>query len=141
MHRVILFKYLNLHIRFANKNRTQMNSCLICIPFHIKFINLIWLIHSSFYIFKLFFSTFQTIKASNFLIFFVTFVLVLDYTSIYLTVSFTIERYIACCHPLIGQVLCTESRAKRVIAGSKIHFVYFNILLGEMRACMKATMY
>ncbi|KAG4078355.1 hypothetical protein HA402_013065 [Bradysia odoriphaga] len=38
------------------------------------------------------------------------------YTSIYLTVSFTIERYIACCHPLIGQVLCTESRAKRVIA-------------------------
>lgn len=58
------------------------------------------------------------------------------YTSIYLTVSFTIERYIACCHPLIGQVLCTESRAKRVIAGSKIHFVYFNILFWTEIACV-----
>lgn len=32
-----------------------------------------------------------------------------------LTVSFTVERYIAVCHPLRGRVLCTESRAKRVI--------------------------
>ncbi|XP_031625698.1 FMRFamide receptor [Contarinia nasturtii] len=37
------------------------------------------------------------------------------YISIYLTVSFTLERYISVCHPLRGQVLCTESRAKKVI--------------------------
>lgn len=36
-------------------------------------------------------------------------------TSVLLTVSFTVERYIAVCHPLRGRVLCTESRAKRVI--------------------------
>lgn len=36
-------------------------------------------------------------------------------TSIWLTVTFTIERYIAVCHPIKGKVLCTESRAKRVI--------------------------
>ncbi|KAL1139915.1 hypothetical protein AAG570_006892 [Ranatra chinensis] len=35
--------------------------------------------------------------------------------SIWLTVSFTLERYIAVCHPLKGRVMCTESRARRVI--------------------------
>lgn len=39
------------------------------------------------------------------------------YSSVYLTVSFTLERYISVCHPLRGQVLCTESRAKKVITG------------------------
>lgn len=33
-----------------------------------------------------------------------------------MTVSFTVERYIAVCHPIRGKVLCTETRAKRVIA-------------------------
>lgn len=37
------------------------------------------------------------------------------YTSIWLTVSFTVERYIAVCHPMRGQLICTESRARKVI--------------------------
>lgn len=48
------------------------------------------------------------------------FIFLLVYTSVYLTVSFTLERYISVCHPLRGQVLCTESRAKRVICGNKM---------------------
>ncbi|GAB6023930.1 hypothetical protein CHUAL_008661 [Chamberlinius hualienensis] len=37
-------------------------------------------------------------------------------TSVWLTVTFTIERYVAVCHPIKGKVLCTRSRAKKVIA-------------------------
>ncbi|XP_060520582.1 FMRFamide receptor isoform X2 [Cylas formicarius] len=35
-------------------------------------------------------------------------------TSVWLTVSFTIERYVAVCHPMKGKHLCTENRAKTV---------------------------
>lgn len=36
-------------------------------------------------------------------------------TSVWLTVTFTVERYIAVCHPMKGKILCTESRAKKAI--------------------------
>ncbi|XP_056643266.1 uncharacterized protein LOC130449461 isoform X3 [Diorhabda sublineata] len=36
-------------------------------------------------------------------------------TSAWLAVSFTVERYIAVCHPVKGKAICTERRAKSVI--------------------------
>lgn len=36
-------------------------------------------------------------------------------TSVWLTATFTVERYIAVCHPIKGKVLCTESRARRAV--------------------------
>ena len=38
-------------------------------------------------------------------------------TGVWLTLTFTIERYICVCHPMRGIVLCTPKRAKYVIAG------------------------
>nr|XP_023015078.1 uncharacterized protein LOC111504644 isoform X2 [Leptinotarsa decemlineata] len=36
-------------------------------------------------------------------------------TSAWLAVSFTVERYIAVCHPMKGRIFCTERRAKSLI--------------------------
>ncbi|KAE8741276.1 FMRFamide Receptor [Frankliniella occidentalis] len=36
-------------------------------------------------------------------------------TSIWLTVAFTVERYIAVCHPMRGRLLCTEYRARLAV--------------------------
>lgn len=36
--------------------------------------------------------------------------------SVWLTVTFTVERYIAVCYPMKGKVICTESRAQKMIA-------------------------
>ncbi|XP_063867806.1 FMRFamide receptor-like [Scylla paramamosain] len=44
-------------------------------------------------------------------------------TSIWLTVTFTIERYIAISHPIKGKMLCTVSRAKKVVA--VVYFLCF----------------
>ena len=38
-------------------------------------------------------------------------------TGVWLTLTFTVERYICVCHPMRGIVLCTPKRAKYVIAG------------------------
>ncbi|CAH0548119.1 unnamed protein product [Brassicogethes aeneus] len=48
-------------------------------------------------------------------------------TSVWLTVSFTLERYIAVCHPIKGKVLCTENRAKSIIS-----IIYIFCLLTTM---------
>jgi len=36
-------------------------------------------------------------------------------TGVWLTVTFTVERYIGVCHPMRGKVLCTPSRARIMI--------------------------
>lgn len=48
-------------------------------------------------------------------------------TSVWLTVTFTIERYIAVCHPIKGKVICTESRAKKVCFG--VFLICFSVTL------------
>ncbi|GFS30109.1 FMRFamide receptor [Trichonephila inaurata madagascariensis] len=48
-------------------------------------------------------------------------------TSVWLTVTFTVERYIAVCHPMKGKVFCTESRAKKAIVAVFLFCFAFTI--------------
>ncbi|KAK2190608.1 hypothetical protein NP493_74g01015 [Ridgeia piscesae] len=58
-------------------------------------------------------------------------------TGVWLTLTFTVERYICVCHPMRGRVMCTPKRAKYVIAsvciaGALITFpAYFRPSIGE----------
>lgn len=48
-------------------------------------------------------------------------------TSIWLTLAFTVDRYIMICHPFKGELYCTVSRARKVICGLYLGGVIFNI--------------
>ena len=53
--------------------------------------------------------------------------LIAQTATIWLTVSFTVERYIAVCHPLKAARMCTIKRAKIVIYGVSIGATLYNI--------------
>ena len=53
--------------------------------------------------------------------------LIAQTATIWLTVSFTVERYIAVCHPLKAASMCTISRAKIVIIGVSLGSSLYNI--------------
>lgn len=53
--------------------------------------------------------------------------LIAQTATIWLTVSFTVERYIAVCHPLKAASMCTISRAKIVILGGSLGSALYNI--------------
>ena len=47
--------------------------------------------------------------------------------SVYLTVTVTVERYVAVCHPLRARSLCTYGRAKLYVIGVAIFSVLYNL--------------
>lgn len=53
--------------------------------------------------------------------------IVFQVTSIWLTLAFTVDRYIMICHPFKAEKMCTVSRARKVIVCLYIFGIIFNI--------------
>ncbi|XP_045215938.1 FMRFamide receptor-like [Mercenaria mercenaria] len=53
--------------------------------------------------------------------------LIAQTSTVWITVSFTVERYIAVCHPLRATSMCTTARARVVIAVVSVCAVMFNL--------------
>ena len=47
--------------------------------------------------------------------------------SVWLTLAFTVDRYIMICHPFKSEPFCTVSRAKRVVAALVVSSIAFNL--------------
>jgi len=53
--------------------------------------------------------------------------LLLQVSSVWLTLAFTVDRYIMICHPFKSEPFCTVSRARRVIAALVASSIAFNL--------------
>ncbi|XP_013419214.1 FMRFamide receptor isoform X1 [Lingula anatina] len=49
-------------------------------------------------------------------------------TSVWLTLAFTVDRYIMICHPFKAEKYCSKSRARKVVCGISVLGVLFNLV-------------